>query len=378
MRPFHVVHGVLSLDVGGLERMVISLVREGVRRGQRVTVVCVERPGDLAAAARDAGAEVFSLDKPAGRSRVYVERAGDLLNRLKPDVVHTHQIGAAWYLGPWAAVRVPVVHTEHGNQFARETGATQVFKARLMYRQSARMIHRFCCVSADVAAAVTRWRTVPRRIVEVVPNGIAVDPLPGLPKRTEVRESLGLSTSAKVVGTVGRLTEVKRQDRLLRAVAAVGERVPDVRLLVVGDGDERANLERLAAELGITECARFTGYQEHPEAFLRAMDVFALTSRSEGFPISLLEAWAAGVPVVSTAVGGIPDVVTDGVNGLLVNDGDGPPMSEAIHRALTDPHLANRIVTNASTSVREKYSLEKVAARYEAYYHFFHDARKGR
>jgi glycosyltransferase involved in cell wall biosynthesis len=361
----HVVHGVLSLDVGGLERVVVALTREGGKRGQRVTVVCVEKPGALADAARDAGAEVLSLDKPPGRRAEFVGKATELLDRLQPDAVHTHQIGAAWYLGPGTNERrVPLVHTEHGNQFARESGVIQVLKARLLYRQTAKRIARFCCVSAEIAAAVTRWRTVPKGIVEVVPNGITVDPPPGMPSREQVRESLGIPETAKVVGTVGRLTEVKRQDRLLRAVATL----PDVWLLVVGDGDERANLERLAAELGVAKRTRFAGYQPQPEAYLRAMDAFALTSRSEGFPVSLLEAWAAGMPVVSTAVGGIPDVVTDGTDGLLVRDGDGPELGEAIRRVLTDPALAERLTRNGATTVRERYSLERVAAGYEARY----------
>jgi glycosyltransferase involved in cell wall biosynthesis len=357
----HVVHGVLSLDVGGLERVVVALVREGVRRGQRVTVACVEKPGTLADQARKAGAGVVSLDKPPGRRAEYVEKATELLTRLNPDAVHTHQIGAAWYLGPWAAEnRVPVVHTEHGNQFARQSGTGEVLKARLLYRRTAHWITRFCCVSAEIAAAVTRWWTVPKGIVEVVPNGIALDPPPGLPSREQVRESLGIPASAKVVGTVGRLTEVKRQDRLLRAVAAL----PDVWLLVVGDGDERANLEQLAGELGVADRTQFAGYQPQPEAYLRAMDVFALSSRSEGFPVSLLEAWAAGVPVVSTAVGGIPDVVTDGADGLLVPNGDGPELADALRRALVMPELA----VNGLRTVRERYSLDVVAAGYEARY----------
>jgi glycosyltransferase involved in cell wall biosynthesis len=319
----------------------------------------------LAKDACAAGAEVVSLDKPPGRRSEYIERATELLNRLQPDAVHTHQIGAAWYLGPGAAaMRVPVVHTEHGNQFAREGRAGELLKARLLYRRTAKWIDRFCCVSPEIAAAVTRWWTVSQRIVEVVPNGIAVDPPVGLPDRAEVRDSLGIPPSAKVVGTVGRLTEVKRQDRLLRAVATL----PDVWLLIVGDGEERTNLERLAEELGIAGHTRFVGYQPRPEAFLRAMDVFALTSRSEGFPVSLLEAWAAGVPVVSTAVGGIPTVVTAGRNGLLVANNDGSELAHALSQVLNNPELANRLVVSSVQQLQEKYSLEQVAAGYEARY----------
>ena len=143
--PLHVVHGVLSLDVGGLERLVLSLVRAAREQGHRVSVVCIERRGVLAVEAEAAGATVVSLDKPPGRLPAFVSRATQQLAELKPDVVHTHQIGAAWYLGQAARSigGVPVLHTEHGNQFARSLSWWNAVKARLLLRQTARYIHSF-------------------------------------------------------------------------------------------------------------------------------------------------------------------------------------------------------------------------------------------
>lgn len=367
--PLHVAHAVLSLDVGGLERVVLALVREGTRRGQRVSVVCVEKPGALADEARTAGAEVFSLDKPPGRRADYVERASVLLDRLNPDVVHTHQIGAAWYVGPGAAYRrIPVLHTEHGNHFARTSGWIASAKARLLYRSTAKWIGRFCCVSAEIAAAVTRWGTVPRRLVEVVPNGIDTAVADGVPAPEEARRAIGLPVDAVVVGTVGRLNEVKRQDRLLRAAAELRPRFPTLRMVIVGDGPERSQLEKLAGELGLTEITTFAGFQPKPELYLRAMDVFALTSRSEGFPVSILEAWAVGVPVVCTAVGGIPDVVADGETGLLVPPDDATGLVAALARPLADREFAAKLTAAGAETVRRKYSLTGVGAEYERMY----------
>jgi glycosyltransferase involved in cell wall biosynthesis len=367
--PLHVAHAVLSLDVGGLERVVLALVREGRRRGQRVSVVCVEKPGALADEARAAGAEVVSLDKPPGRRAEYVGKAAGLLDRLKPGVIHTHQIGAAWYLGPGAAARkVPVLHTEHGNQFARAGGWGQRLKSRLFYRRTAKWIGRFCCVSAEIAAAVARWGTVPRRLVEVVPNGIDTRVAGGLPSPAEAKSSIGLPTGAVVIGTIGRLNEVKRQDRLLRAAAELRARFPALRLLIVGDGPERAALERLSNDLGLAAVTTYAGFQPRPELCLRAMDVFALTSRSEGFPVSILEAWAVGVPVVSTAVGGIPDLVTDGETGVLVLQEDAAGLVAALARPLADREFHAKLVRAAAETVRRKYSLTSVAAEYERMY----------
>jgi glycosyltransferase involved in cell wall biosynthesis len=375
--PLHIAHGVLALGVGGLERLVLGLVRQAVRAGHRVSVVCVESPGELAAEAGAAGAVVVSLGKPPDRRSDYRRRAAALLRDLRPDVVHTHQIGAAWYLGPAARpLGSPVVHTEHGNHFARLGSPLAALKARLFFRSAARSVDRFCCVSDEIAAAVTRWRTVPRAGVRVVPNGIPLDLPPDLPDPAAVRAALGIPPDAPVVGTVGRLAEVKRQDLLIRAVARLRAEFPAVHLVLVGDGPERGRLEALAREHGLADCTRFLGYQPRPEAYLGIMTAFALTSRSEGFPVSLLEAWRAGVPVASAAVGGIPAVVADGANGLLFPPGDAAATAAAVGRLLADPGLARRLGRAGRQTFEGHYTLGRMAAAYEGLYRELLAARR--
>lgn len=369
--PLHIVHGVLALDVGGAERLVLDLCRAAVGAGHRVSVVCVERPGKLAPEAVALGAKVVSLDKPTGRHAGFVGKAAEVLAGLRPDVVHTHQTGAALYLGPAArmlAPRVPVVHTIHGNHFRQAGGWRPALRVRLLTREAAKWTDRFCCVSDEIAAAAGRWWTVPRRKLDVVPNGIAVDLPADLPSPAAVRESLEIPPDAAVVGTVGRLAEVKRQDILIRALGLLRAAHPTVRLLVVGDGPERTKLEVLAAELALTDRVRFAGYQPRPEQYLRAMDVFSLTSRSEGFPVSLLEAWRAGAAVAATAVGGIPAVVADGVDGLLFPPGDPAAAAAALGRLLADPGLRQRLAAAGRAALAERYSLDRMAAEYERRY----------
>ncbi|HET6575603.1 MAG TPA: glycosyltransferase family 4 protein [Fimbriiglobus sp.] len=375
--PLHIAHGVLSLDVGGLERLVIGLVRNARRQGHRVSVVCIERPGRLAAEAEAAGAVVVSLDKPHGRHPEYVDRAASVLSDLRPDVIHTHQIGAAWFLGRAARrlgpPRAPVLHTEHGNVFAERSGWWPTLKARLIIHTAARAVDRYCCVSAEIASAIARWRTVPRAKVEVVPNGISTDRPCDLPPPEVVRRSLGIPATALVVGTVGRLAEIKQQDILVRAAG----KLPGVRLLLVGDGPERPRLEALVGELKLSDRVHFAGYQPCPEQFLRAMDVFCLPSRSEGFPISLLEAWLAGVPAVCSAVGGIPDVVAQGETALLVPTGDVPALVDALSRLLDDRDLRGRLGQAGQQVVRERYTLERVTSEYEVRYRSLLTTRGG-
>jgi len=171
-----------------------------------------------------------------------------------------------------------------------------------------------------------------------------------------------------MVGTVGRLSEVKQQDVLLRAFARVVQRVRDVHLVLVGDGPMRDTLGELAKELKVADRVHFAGYQAQPEAYLRAMDVFALTSCSEGTPLSILEAWAAGLPVVASAVGGIPELVKDGTTGLLVPFGDEEVLCHALCTVLTDKDRAQRMGDAGRRVVQAGFDVGRIAEVYEHHY----------
>jgi len=369
-RPLHIAHGVLALDVGGLERIVLDLVRVGRRQGHWVSVICLERPGTLALAAEAEGATVVSLDKPPGRRPELVPRAVETLRALRPDVIHTHAIGALWYLGQAARAigRVPTVHTEHIDNVGKAVGRFAKLKTRLLWNRAGRFASAFCGVSDDVSRSAGRWGTVPRSKLRTVLNGIDLDRYDRSGARASVRAELQIPPDARVIGTVGRLNEVKRQDHLIRALGALGAAAADARLLLVGDGPERGGLERLAEELGLSARVHFAGYQPAPERFLAAMDVFALTSRLEGLPLALLEAWAAGLPVVSSAVGGVPKVVRDGETGLLFPNGDEPALARALRELLADPAKSARLAAAGRAVARRDFSLERMASEYEALY----------
>jgi glycosyltransferase involved in cell wall biosynthesis len=366
----HIVHGVQALDVGGLERIVLDLARVGRSRGHRVSVVCLERPGTLAPQVEAEGATVHSLDKPPGQTPWLRDRAATLLTQLAPDVLHTHTIGALWYLGPVArnVCQVPVLHTEHIDNVGKASGWRAKLKTRLLWHRAGRYAARFCCVSEDVARSARRAWTVPSSKVETVLNGIATERYADASPRAAVRSQFGIPSDAPVIGTVGRLNEVKHQKLLLQAVAALGPDSGNAQILLVGDGPERQALERLATELGIAARTHFAGYQQNPERFLPAMDLFAMTSRLEGLPLALLEAWAAKLPIISSAVGGVPKVVTHGVNGLLFPNGDEAALTTALRTLLNDSKLAARLAVAGLAVVREHYSLERMASDYETRY----------
>ncbi len=361
MHPaLHVTHVVLSLDVGGLERNVVNQVRLGRELGQCVSVVCLERRGVLAGRAEELGGVVECLDKRPGLRLRMIGRLAAAFRRLRPAVVHTHQVASLFYSGPAARrVGVPVVvHTEHGvEDYGR-------LKKRWLGRLAGRYADRFYCLTGAMRDAVVARGVVPARKARVIHNGIDTASFQAPTDPLETRCALGIPAGAPVVGTVGRLTEVKRQDLLLRAFARVRARLSDAHLLLLGDGPLRESLQSLAGQLGLGACAHFAGYQPHSAPYLRAMDVFALTSRSEGMPQALLEAAVVGVPAVAAAVGGVPEVIEHGRTGLLVPPGDEAALADGLHRLLADRAEARRLSAAAREKVESLYSVRRMAGDY--------------
>ena len=367
----HVVYGVLSLELGGIERLVCELAAEHSRRGHQTTVICVQRRGRLAEVVEAAGGEVWSLNKPPGRSAATIHQAAELLQEIAPSVLHTHQTGALWYLGKAAEqLGLPVVHTEHTDHLGHARSWLERLRVWIRWRRAAPLAQSQCCVSADVARSMSRSTTIAVDRIQVVPNGIDLSLYRGADGEASIRPSLGIPSGALVIGTVGRLAEVKRHDLLLQAFAALiaGNRHERTWLLVVGDGPERNRLERLAASLSISRRVVFAGYQAQPQRFYQAMDLFALTSRHEGLPLALLEAWASGLPVVSSAVGGIPQAVKHGVSGLLFESGDVKALEETFEGLLESPSWMKQLATAGRREVSERYSLAGMADAYEGFY----------
>jgi glycosyltransferase involved in cell wall biosynthesis len=370
MGLLNVAHVCLSLDVGGLERLILGLTQAGVRGGQRVRVVCLDRPGALAGEVEAAGAGVICLGKRPGLRPVTAVRLARVFAREGSEIVHTHQIGALLYAGPAAAAAGvgAVVHTEHGNHLGGDSTRLGKARARILWSAAAGWADRFACVSADIAAAAAARGGVPRRKLLVVPNGVDTEPDVSADEVVTLRREFGWAEGTPVVGTVGRLAPVKRQEVLIRAFAELRRRHAAARLLLVGEGPERPDLEALAREMRVADAVAFAGQRSRPEPFYRLMTVFTLTSRSEGMPVSLLEAWAAGVPAVCTAVGGVPEMIADGRTGFLVPPDDPGAVAAALDRVLSDPALGAAVAASGRQEVRERYGRAVTAGRYAELY----------
>lgn len=373
-----VVHVVLSLDVGGLERVVLELVRQAATCHQDVTVLCLANPGTLAHEVERCGVRVISLSKRPGITARLISRIQTVLRELAPDVVHTHQIGALLYAGPAAkreAVQV-VVHTEHINNIAKARTLMRRLRVCFLWWLAGRYAQRFFCVSNDIAVAAKAL--LKHEKLCVIPNGIDIPAFSGRESRKAIREQFSIPLDAPVVGTVGRLNEVKSQDVLIRAFAGVHARHPASHLLLVGDGPARQGLEQLAAQLKLADSIHFAGYQSEPHRFLQAMDLFALPSRMEGMPLAILEAWASKLPVVATRVGGVPKLVEDGKTGLLIEPGDCAALQTRLELLIENPSFAIQLAEAGLDRVSTCYSANRMAMEYDKHYHDLVDLARPR
>lgn len=349
--------------MGGLERIVLELIRAGTTRAQKCSVICVERPGDLADQARKLGATVISADKRAGLRPRLIGRMATILRELRPSVVHSHQLGALVYGGPAArkAGVSLIVHTEHGKHYAHS------LRARWLGRFATRYAKRVFAVSTDIFQEIVRSGVAPEPKIRLALNGIDTQRFASA-DGLRVRVELGVKADGFLIGTVGRLAEVKQQETLLRAFALLIAQVPTAKLVLVGDGPMRKYLESVTSKLGITERVTFAGAQLRPENYIAAMDVFALTSRSEGTPLSILEAWAAGKPVIASSVGGIPDLIREGKTGLMFSPGNYNELKDRLADLAADSNYRQKLGEAARARVMSEFDVKIMADWYEQQY----------
>ena len=219
------------------------------------------------------------------------------------------------------------------------------------------------------------WR---RPKVAVVPLGLDLDALRAAPERdAQLRRAAGFPDDAVVCGYVGRLVPIKHVDLLIRAFAGVASHSSRARLIVVGDGTCRADLERLAADLGLRAQVHFAGWQRDLARVYGAMDVVALTSRNEGTPVALIEASAAGKAIVATDVGGVADVVQRDATGLLVPDDDLEALTSTLSRLMADGNLRLRLGAAARDVATSRFGYARLVDDIDALYRSVVRVRRG-
>ena len=356
----HVAHILSSFGMGGQERVAFDLAVSQVRAGWRVSAVSLAPPpdGPLAAEFRGAGVEVDRVARPKpGVDPVLVVRLGWWLRRHRVELAHTHNRMAMIYGAPAARLAgARVVHTKHGNN---PRGGARLMLAKL----SGRCIDAFVAVSPETAEFARKRNEIDDRKLVVIPNGIELGRFhPEPTARERIRRELGIDAGAWVIGTVGRIAPEKNHALLLRAAAPLLG--PQHRLVVAGDGPLMASLRELVAELKIAGFVHLLGARGDVPDVLNALDVFVMSSSTEGLPLVVLEAMATSLPVVSTSVGGIPDVLDEGQTGFLVPSEDEAALRDRIARLHADQAVTRAAGAKARSVAVSRYSGERMQREY--------------
>jgi glycosyltransferase involved in cell wall biosynthesis len=349
-----------SLEVGGAERHVVDLALMLAREGYEVMVAC-SVAGGLSEALGEANVPVRPLLDKLVKRRVSVAFARELRRLIREerfDLVHAHiyasaSASAIAVLG----TGVPLVVTEHTE--ALWQGRRERWASRRVYRRAEHII----AVSSAIRQRLIERDAVPPERITVIHNAVIPAPdtspsaLPG-----DLREG-------PLVGVVARLQPEKGVADFLRAAARVCTAVPDARFLVAGDGPLREELLALAGRLGVGERVRFLGYRADARAIVGLLDVLVVPSLTEGTPLIVLEAMAAGIPVVASAVGGIPDQIRHNKEGLLVPAGDPAALADALLELLQDPDRARSLGEAALRRADSEFNHATMVRRIEAVYH---------
>ena len=243
-------------------------------------------------------------------------------------------------------------------------------RAEMLYRASLARTDAVAMVCEAACNGAIEHGLVPRRKLRVVPNGLRVQEftVASPAARVRLREALGLSPQTRLVGTVGRLNWAKDQANLIRAFCHVHEQLPDSALVLIGDGSLRPELEAHARDEGVAGAVRFLGDRNDARDLLQGLDVFVLSSVSEGYSMALLEASATALPIVATDVGGNREIVQHGVTGSVVPVRDVEALAQAILGLLRNPEHAARLGAAARAMMEASGSLEAMAVRYAALY----------
>jgi glycosyltransferase involved in cell wall biosynthesis len=358
-------------EYGGAERLAAQIaIRLDPERFERILCAsrwsAMERGNTEARASveelESAGVRFFGLDRTA-RLQLWAWRPFvSLLRRERVDVVHSHMFGSNFWaavFGRLAGVPVVIAH-EHGWSYEG-----QPLRRLVDRRVIASASNAFIAVSREDRRRMIEVEGIKPEHVVFLPNGISIAQSDG---HADARRELGIAPDAPVVGVVGFLSPLKALDVLIRAAALLAPRIPGLKVLLVGDGTERDRLERLIAQLGLRDTVLMLGLRTDVPALLSAFDVAVCCSDSEGSPLAVMEYMEAALPVVATRVGGLPDLIEDGVHGLLVERQDPAGLAAAVETLLRDPERARQMGERARERRRREFELDVMVRRLESLY----------
>ncbi len=360
--PIRLAQVIYALEMGGSE-MLAWRIAKALNMGSRYgcSIYALQGSGSLAEILAGDGIPAQAFWKTGRFDVRLIFRLAKQFRKDRVQMLHTHHLGQLLYggiAGRLAGARV--IHTEHEYYTLSRLRLQRLLRALCLFTDAV------TTVSEPVTEFLHNQVGIPARKIKMIPNGVDVTRF-STAKPID-RVALGCRDRDTVIGCVARLEPEKGHAILLKAFRKLSGRHPYAKLLLIGDGAERGRLEQLSSELGLKDSVLFTGVRRDVPELLSACDIVVLASTQEGLPIAILEAMAAGKPVVATQVGSVPEIVINGETGLLVQPGEVDSLTEALKALIAGKVERQRLGTNGFDLVSTRYSFDQTIARYMALY----------
>jgi glycosyltransferase involved in cell wall biosynthesis len=374
--PIRIMNVIARLNVGGPAVAVTHLTeRLGAPDYQSILVCGTIEPGegDMTYYAKERGIEPIVIPE-LGRSLNPIRdirtlwKVYQLIRKEKPDVVHTHAAKAGFVgrVAAWLAGVPVIVHTFHGHVFRGYFGPNKTRFFIILERITARMSDTVITLSDGLRRELAEEYHITRKgHITVLPLGLDLGVFTQTPRKSGVfRKTYNIPTDVPLVGIVGRITPIKNHALFLKAAVEIRKQKSNACFVIVGDGEIRAEIEALVDQLGLREAVIFTGWQKDVAHIYSDLDVLVISSVNEGTPVTVIEALAAGCPVVATAVGGVPDLLDHGKLGKLVNDQTPESLAKAILETLATPPDG----AEAQVLMVDRYGIERLVKDLDGLY----------
>ncbi|MDS1309926.1 glycosyltransferase [Marinobacter xiaoshiensis] len=360
-KPLRVLHITFNMGIGGTEQVIRQLVQGMASENVESEILCIDgHIGSIGEALQQSGVPVHKLARKQGFDWALAQIIRKRLSARQFDVIHCHQY-TPWVYGWLGALgtKAKVIFTEHGrfhpDKYRR--------KARLINPILARLTPAIVAISEATKNALVEYEYLPESKIQVIYNGIK--PLTkNIKAAAAVREKLRIPAEALVIGTVSRIDPVKNQPMMLKAFKLLLNQHPSAHLLMVGDGPDKNMLMEMAKDLGLADNIIFTGFINTPVDYLAAMDIFLLSSHTEGTSMTLLESMSLGIPSVVTNVGGNPEIVEQNQTGLLTQTDQPEAFASAMISLAKSPKLRQSLGAKAQARFADRFSAKVMTNKY--------------
>ena len=351
---------------GGAEQLVYKMAHSMRNNDSFPVVWCIDSLGDLALLLRKEGASVFHRKQKGSLDVGLIWWMAGIAKRENISVIHAHMYNAFEHSVPAAVLagRISVVYTVHGRLYPEKRD----FRRRLMYPLWSMGVDRFVSISEKTKESMVHYDFHPEKKIQVIHNGIEFTPKNDSSDTLGMRSSLGLDGKAPIMGTAARMEDIKNIPMMLRAFQRVLGLYPNACLLLAGDGSKLGELKTIARQMEISDNVLFLGQRSDLDVIYPLLEVFLLSSYTEGISVSLLEAMCCGIPAVVTRVGGNPEITIDGKTGFLVPSDDDALMAEKILMLLSNRAIAEELGRNGRVRALDHFSFSGMMDKYLCLY----------